>query len=254
MPNPPLVCMAKELYFHVIWPQHWFQSKCQFRLANSRCLHLLDNMKNACQSWLLEPLECCIMFFKFNFEISDGQVWPGCCGRKPWSMSGRGYLTPPFLCCLMSFTADGDSRVPRDCRKMSNHGRHAVVRQRGVGACLWEGLRCWAPGLEAAQAVYQVSPYWLPHSATGLVLCLFCNTKNTAQAESLFFILSLFSLLALLWEQDSHLYFLCLLCCCGECFQGFSPSHYRRGMGFCGLFKGIIRQSGIWEQIGLHRI
>lgn len=57
------------------------------------------------------------------------------CGRKPWSMSGRGCLTPPFLCCLMSFTTDGDSRVPRDCRKMS-------VIMAGVP---WCGSAVWGP-------------------------------------------------------------------------------------------------------------
>ncbi|KAK6308997.1 hypothetical protein J4Q44_G00204600 [Coregonus suidteri] len=41
------------------------------------------------------------------------------CGRRPWSMSGCGCLTSPLLCCLMSFTADGDGRVPRDCWQMS---------------------------------------------------------------------------------------------------------------------------------------
>ena len=46
MPHlPPLVCFAKELYFHVIWQLHWFQSKCQCRLVNSRRVHLLNDIK-----------------------------------------------------------------------------------------------------------------------------------------------------------------------------------------------------------------
>jgi hypothetical protein len=39
------VCETYDLYFHVIWPWHHFQSKCQCRLANSKWLHLLDAMK-----------------------------------------------------------------------------------------------------------------------------------------------------------------------------------------------------------------
>lgn len=165
---------------------------CQCRLANSGCLHLLYKMKNACQSRLLAPLECCIMFFFFLY-ICDGQVWPDTLWKEAlvhvwtWLFNPSFPLLPDVL--HYWWGQPGPPWLPED---ECNHGRRAVVRQRGVGACLREGLRCWAPGLEAAQVVYQVSPHWLPHSATGLVLCLLCNTKKTAQAESLFFILYLF--------------------------------------------------------------